>query len=401
MKILHLLKTSTGATWALRQMQVLQKCGVTVHVALPPDGPLIPQYKEAGIITHSAQLDFPVRKPWLWPETKNSLMRIITEVQPDIIHSHFVGTTLTMRMALRNDTSIARIYQVAGPLHLEHWFTRRWEINSAGPPDFWIGSSRCILDWYHKSNIPKEKLFLSYYGFETQRTVKFNKGWLRNIVQATDKDIIIGNINWMYAPKYYLGQFVGLKCHEDIIEALGEVIRQHPNVLGVFVGGAWGGAISYEEKLQQKARKIAGDRIRFTGPLPSTNACTAWGDFDLGVHVPLSENCGGVVEPLNMGIPVIASEVGGLPEVVIEGKTGWLVPPRKPKMLTEAIENALNNLERGRQMAQTGKKLVDSMFNIERTGQEIYHIYQYLLKQTTTPPEPFNSYEFIENTCEA
>ena len=48
MKVLQLVKTSVGATWALKQMRELVKLGVEVHVALPTDGLLIEKYKEFG-----------------------------------------------------------------------------------------------------------------------------------------------------------------------------------------------------------------------------------------------------------------------------------------------------------------------------------------------------------------
>ena len=52
MKSLHLVKTSTGATWAFRLMRDLVAMGDEVHVAMPVDGILVPKYKEAGIIIH-------------------------------------------------------------------------------------------------------------------------------------------------------------------------------------------------------------------------------------------------------------------------------------------------------------------------------------------------------------
>ena len=64
------------------------------------------------------------------------------EINPDLIHSHFVTTTLMLRLALGRRHKIPRIFQVPGPLHLEHWHTRTLEIASAGKKDFWIGSSQ-------------------------------------------------------------------------------------------------------------------------------------------------------------------------------------------------------------------------------------------------------------------
>ena len=63
--------------------------------------------------------------------------------------------------------------------------------------------------------------------------------------------------------------------------------------------------------------------------------------FDRAVHVPRSENCGGVVEPFSAGVPVIAAAVGGLPEVVIDNVTGRIVRDRSPKVLAQNISQIL------------------------------------------------------------
>src|SRR5438128_1442841 len=99
MTVLHLLKTSVGATWALRQMRELVRLGVRVHAAMPP-GPLVPKYRAAGVEVHEAQLDLPIRRPWRVPAALRAMRQLVERVRPDIIHSHFVATTLTMRLAL-------------------------------------------------------------------------------------------------------------------------------------------------------------------------------------------------------------------------------------------------------------------------------------------------------------
>ena len=61
-------------------------------------------------------------------------------------------------------------------------------------------------------------------------------------------------------------------------------------------------------------------------------------DLDLAVVASLSENVGYcVVEPLLSGVPVVATNVGGLPDLIEENKTGWLVPPRTPETLARAM----------------------------------------------------------------
>ena len=83
--------------------------------------------------------------------------RLVRDVAPDVIHSHFVGTTLTMRWALGANSTIPRVFQVPGPLHLEHPLYRRAEISSAGTADYWIGSCRWTCDEYSNDGKHKEK----------------------------------------------------------------------------------------------------------------------------------------------------------------------------------------------------------------------------------------------------
>jgi len=132
-RILHLVKTSTGAIWAFRLMRDLVLLGDEIHVAMPVDGVLVPQYKEAGIVIH--ELNYSMKNAW---RTMMQIRKVVDEVKPDIVHSHFVVTTLLMRLALRN-RKVARVFEVPGPLHLEHAFFRNVEIWSAQrKKDFWI-----------------------------------------------------------------------------------------------------------------------------------------------------------------------------------------------------------------------------------------------------------------------
>lgn len=127
------------------------------------------------------------------------------------------------------------------------------------------------------------------------------------------------------------------------------------------------------------------------GHLDSSSVKRAWPDFDCAIHVPLSENCGGVLEPLYAVVPTIAARVGGLPEVVMDEVTGKLVPSRSPKALTTAILQVLENREHYRTLAQRGHDLVKNMFSIERTAREVAKTYEYILGRSKTKPISFDS----------
>jgi glycosyltransferase involved in cell wall biosynthesis len=113
------------------------------------------------------------------------------------------------------------------------------------------------------------------------------------------------------------------------------------------------------------------------------------------MHRPASENCGGVVEPLAKGIPVVASRVGGLPEVVIDGVTGLLISANDPLAAARAAMETLDRPREAQEMAMRGKRLVEVMFDIERVTEEVHEIYRYILGDRERPPRIFDSREHL------
>jgi glycosyltransferase involved in cell wall biosynthesis len=304
-----------------------------------------------------------------------------------------------MRAALKGWCEAPRFFQVPGPLHLEHWFFRNAEIASAGPDDYWIASSRCTRNLYLQAGIPSQRLFLSYYGLEMPET--WCPAGLRSHLGIPADAFVAGNLNMFYGPKRYLGQRRGVKAHEDVIEALRIVISSRPNVYGVLLGGPWDNADTYFESLRRRAATAAPGRILLPGPIPPKDAVNVWREFDCAVHVPLSENCGGVVEPLLAGVPVVAGRVGGLPEVIIDDVTGRLVPIVDPVKLAEAILALAAAGSRPRMMAACGSQLVAEMFSPKRTGSEIKHIYELVLGHRTARPAEFDSTAYVHALAES
>ncbi|HTQ55063.1 MAG TPA: glycosyltransferase family 4 protein [Bryobacteraceae bacterium] len=397
MRVLHVVKTSGGARWAALQAAELRRLGVEVHVALPDaTGARVPEWEAAGASFHIAGLDYPVTSIWRLPAVCAQARELVRTVAPDLIHCHHVGPALLLRLALGKRHPAPRIFQVPGPLHLEHRPYRIWDLKSAGDRDFWIASSRCTRDIYLRAGVDNAKLFLSYYGFRSDEFDTSRSGLLRARLGIASHDLVVGNISYVYGPKYYLGQRVGLKCHEDLIAALGLVLAERSDVRGLLIGGPWGGAAGYFRKLRRHADAVGRGRILMPGFLPLSEVQRCWPDFDCAIHVPLSENCGGVVEPLLAGVPVIAGRVGGLPEVVQEGLTGALVPVRNPRALAAAILRVLDQRERYRPMARSGGELVREMFDVRRTAAEVYEVYRHILDRGHPRPREFDSRAFLE-----
>jgi len=401
-KILHVVKTSSGARWAVEQCCILVQQGIEVHVAMPDDrGTSVPDWKKAGVELHLLDCNLPVSAPQLLPERIKSIRNLVRNLNPHIIHSHFVSTTIMLRLALGSGHPIPRVFQVPGPLHLEHALYRIAELKTAGKADYWIASSRYTRNLYLKGGVPPDRLYLSYYGTDTKLLLGNDTLGSDNMLldegSTAGSSRVVGNVSYMYPPKYFLGQTVGLKGHENLIDALGIVCSADPTIIGIVAGGQWGNGHTYERRLRRRGRRVAGNKIRFTGRLVYSQVRALWNNVDCAVHVPFSENCGGVVEPLLRSVPTIASNVGGLPELVIDGITGRLVTSRDPEILAETILSVLYNLEEAKQQATIGSILVSKMFDVNRTGMEVAAIYDHILGTGRQSPVSFDSEKFIRS----
>jgi glycosyltransferase involved in cell wall biosynthesis len=293
-----------------------------------------------------------------------------------------VGTTLTMRLALGRRHAVPRVFQVPGPLHLENGFFRRAEIASAGPPDYWIGSCRWTCDRYRQSGIEPDRIFLSYYGTDVGVYRAHPPGKLRAELNLPHSAKIVGMVAYMYAPKRYLGQTRGLKGHEDLIDAIAIARRRNPDIEGVFIGGAWNHANRYEAQIRAYGQAKLGEHAHFLGTRGDVPELYA--DFDLAVHPSHSENVGGAIESLMLGVPTIASRVGGFPDLVVPGETGWLVPPRSPARLATTILDALDDPAEAGRLAGNGQARARDLFDVSRTAREVAEIYLRVLARKSS-----------------
>lgn len=388
LRVLHFLKTSVGASWGLRQMRELVKLGVDVHVALP-DGPLVASYKAAGITVHLIDASINLRNPLANVRVFSAIRKLVDEVAPDVIHSHFVATTLALRLALGPRHPVKRIFHVPGPLHLEHPFFRAAEIMVSGRSDFWLASCEWTRQRYIKSGIAASRVGLVYYGVDLPEQPAGRSGILRRGYGISDDAPVVGNVAYFYAPKRYLGQKVGLKGHEDLIAAIDIAGRDIPGLTCVLVGGPWGGADWYFERVKKLADGVSNARIILTGYRSDVHQI--YQDFDVAVHPSHSENVGGAVESLLHEVPTIATDVGGFPDLVRPGQTGWLVPPRSPESLARAIVEALSDRQEAITRAKAGRRLVEQLLDVRQNARDILAYYNNLLETGFLTPEAQSS----------
>ncbi len=383
LKILYIIKTNEGAKWAYRQAKwINDHCrDVEFVVLMPKDNiGMAKKYKEEGIRVLAADLSLPIKKPWNYFKQKKQINLIVKKEKPDLIHVHFVTNILFLRFALRK-TDIPRLFQVPGPLHLEKFLFRKAEILSSNSFDYWAGACQKTCDIYLKNNIPKDRVFLCYYGDDIDKISKSRASSdFRKEYNIDDSTKIIAMVSYFYKPKRFMMQFRGLKGHEDFIDAFSEINKRVHNTVAVIVGGPWGNSCKYMEKVKRYAKNKCGDKVIFTGF--RDDVFGLYKEFDVAVHPSLSENLGGALESLASGTPTVSTNIGGFPDIIVNSVSGLLVPKRNPHSISEDVIKIISNPKLAKKMSENGFKIVKEKCDISVTAKNVYECYKKILNRT-------------------
>ncbi len=163
---------------------------------------------------------------------------------------------------------------------------------------------------------------------------------------------------------------------EALLDAVARVQERTPAIRLLLVGDG-----DLRGDLEAQARSLGlSETVTFAGH--RTDVPKALAVFDVFVLPSLWEGMPNVVlEAMAAGLPVVATAVGGTPEVVVDGVTGFLVPPRDPDALAEAITRLLRDPDLRRKMGQAGQKRIEQHFSIEETVRQTEALYEALLRE--------------------
>jgi glycosyltransferase involved in cell wall biosynthesis len=158
-----------------------------------------------------------------------------------------------------------------------------------------------------------------------------------------------------------VGRLDRYKGHDHLVEAFAALIRERPRARLLLVGDG-----RFREALTVQVRSAGlSDRVRFTGALGDVRPALAAAD----VFVQASDEeglPGAVLEAMAMGLPVVATDVGGTREAVDDGVTGLLVPPRDASALATAVRRLLDDPELGARFGSFARKRAAEAFSSER-----------------------------------
>jgi glycosyltransferase involved in cell wall biosynthesis len=221
-----------------------------------------------------------------------------------------------------------------------------------------------------KEGINVSKFQTIYDGIKAKEIIS-NIGELRINNQLIKKPIVamIGRID------------TEQKRQQDFIEAAEIVLKEIPEVYFLIVGGT---SNPYEEKQKKELeslikKKRISHRVLLTGFISNLEEILA--SIDIFVLPSVKEGVpAAILEAMVAKKPVIASNVGGIPEVVIDGETGFLVEPKNPKVIAEKIIFLLKNPEKAKEMGESGYQRIKNYFTLEKMAREHEKLYEELIK---------------------
>jgi len=167
-----------------------------------------------------------------------------------------------------------------------------------------------------------------------------------------------------------VGRLEPEKGHPTLIDAWPRVLRTVPDAYLLIVGEG-----SRREALEHQVAELGiGSRVIFTGRRDDVPAVTA--ALDVAVLPSYREAQGlTILEAMALSRPVVASNVGGIPEMVEDGLTGLLVPPHDPEALAAAITRLLVDHSLADMLARAGHDLVHERFCLELMVRSIEDLY--------------------------
>ena len=166
----------------------------------------------------------------------------------------------------------------------------------------------------------------------------------------------------------YVGRLVPRKGVDTLVEAFA-LLPRHLDARLVIVGGEPGAEGSAEvARLWALARKLkVKKRVTFTGSRPQQDLYRYYGAAHAAVTVPHYEPFGMTpLEAMACGVPVVGSRVGGIKTSVVDGKTGYLVPPKDPKALADRLLRLLSDGALRDRMGRAGRRRVEEHYTWKR-----------------------------------
>jgi glycosyltransferase involved in cell wall biosynthesis len=320
-----------------------------------PDGELAQRASEGhDLIRLAPRAEVDLHAAW-------KLSRIIKELRPDIVHAHdphgvALGALALSFGALARPPALMASRRVAFRLK-GHAFSR-WKNHRV---DCFVAASETIRQILVSDGIDAAKTVTVYEGIDLHRA------------QAEPAANIHSEF-WLPTHAPIVGSVAALtqeKGHKHLVDAAALVVREVPDARFIILGEG-----DLRPALERQVKELHLEKHVL---LPGFRAdiLSFIRSFDLFVMSSLFEGLGtSLLDAMAFAKATVASNTGGIPEVVVDGKTGLLVPPRDHRALAAAIAALLKAPQQREQMGRAGLERVQRLFSAEQMVEKTLGVYR-------------------------
>lgn len=359
LRILHVAATMTGGVGLniLLLARLMDRSRFDICAAFAPGSPLDSALAKEGISVYPLRLE---RSPW---SVRNifgfiDLMNLLKKEKFDIIHTHTSVGGFAGRIAARLANAPVAIWTIhgwafnyPGAGRMGRFVFSLIEKFLDGSTDHYVAVCSNMKDIGVRASISREeKISVIHHGIETSSYDPANRYPEKRKELALGTSLVVGSA----------GRFEPQKAMGDFLRAAAFVKEKVTDVKFLIIGD---GPLGKELKILSAQLGLKDDVI-FTGW--KENVVEYLGVMDVFCMSSLWEAMPFMLlEAMAMGKPVVATGVGGIPEVLEDKKGGFLVPPGSPGQMASGIINLLKDEEMKNKMGKQNRERVENFFSLK------------------------------------
>jgi glycosyltransferase involved in cell wall biosynthesis len=363
--VIRSLHIDTARTWRGGQNQVLltvnglEELGHPAVLVAHAQGELRRRASEGmRFLPFAPRSEFDIRAAW-------QLAGIFNDVRPDVVHAHDPHGVALAAMALQMPSAPKRRPLLVAArrvdFHLKQHAFSRWKYRHI---DAFIAASGLIARMLVDDGVPADRVVVVHEGVDVSRIGKMpvvdahKEFWLPHGAP------VVGNI----------AALVPHKGQRHLIAAAARVVRDVPDARFVILGDG-----ELRESLERQIHELGLDRhVTLAGF--RDQAIGILKSFDIFVMSSVTEGLGtSILDAMACAVPVVGTTAGGIPESVVDGVTGLLVPPRDEAAMAKAIVTLLKDQALRARLGSAGLQRVTESFGVERMVSETVRVYETFL----------------------
>ncbi|MBP8001557.1 MAG: glycosyltransferase family 4 protein [Chloroflexi bacterium] len=294
-----------------------------------------------------------------------SALFLLRRLKPDLIHAHELLSPTTTAAAAKQQYGVPVVAKVlrGGQLgDLAKLKKRTGGVKRIQTfkelVDGFIVISQEIDQELDAWGIPQHQRFFIPNGVDTNRFEPVGpeeKTWLRQRLRLPNGPLAL-----------FTGRLVPEKCLDQLIHLWPHVRASYPQAQIVFLGTG---------PEETKLRRMAGEGVTFVGH--TSDVVPYLQAADLFILPSFTEGLSNaMLEAMATGLPVIATHVGGAPDVITHKQNGWLIPPQQPECLHNAIITlfTLNDLRFN--LGEQGRRRIEAGYSLDVTAERLVTLYE-------------------------